>query len=185
MPPHSPVTFMKKREIRATGLALLIAGLALACGEPRGGADDDVASTWKGAAEEVSYPAFASVQLGQKFGHLNEAGELAIPAEFDGVGAFSEGMAPVKIEDEWGYIDTTGTVVVTPEYLRALPFSHGLAPVADLWGWKFIDRTGAQAFERVFESANPFSEGLAAVKWRGKWGYVDTTGRMVVPPRYE
>jgi len=78
-----------------------------------------------------------------KVGFINEYGVKSIPATFDFVMPFSEGLAAFckdckKIpQDEyhrleqgrWGYINKTGEIVVDPEYDKAASFKGGKAEV--------------------------------------------------------
>ncbi|MBD2338877.1 family 10 glycosylhydrolase [Calothrix sp. FACHB-156] len=71
--------------------------------------------------------------------------ENILKVEFDGVEAFSEGLAAVKMGYKYGYIDTTGKLVVRMEYDKAEPFSEGVALVKidekDVHSG-YIDKTG-------------------------------------------
>jgi len=44
---------------------------------------------------------------GDKWGFCDRARKMVVPAIYDDVGPFSEGISPVKLDGKWGYIDTT------------------------------------------------------------------------------
>ena len=44
------------------------------------------------------------MKIGEKWGYINEYGEVIIPANFDATKPFSEGMALINIGKKWGYI---------------------------------------------------------------------------------
>ena len=61
-----------------------------------------------------------------------------IQPQFNNVGYFNEGLAPVKVGDLWGYISKeTKNFFIRPNFNAAGNFSEGLAPVkvGDLWGY--------------------------------------------------
>jgi len=120
---------------------------------------------------------------GQKFGFRDAAGNVIVPAKYDDVGDFSEGLAPVMILKEekmlgvvlstspiWGYIDKTGKEAIPLKYTTHVgSFSGGLARVGD----DFIDKTGVEIFQPVLDpylkQANSFlkkvKSGLLNQNW--------------------
>lgn len=111
--------------------------------------------------------------------------EVLIPAQFDRVRSFAEGLCAVQVGDKWGYIDHTGAWVVQPRYDGAGFFTDGLAGVQTGGVWGFIDRTGRVAIEPAFEDVGFFSEGLVFAVLDGKTGWIDKTGAWVIPPQFE
>ena len=137
------------------------------------------------------------VQMGlgedARLGYVDKEGRLIIP-QFEVVGAFDEGLAPVAIGDHYGYIDKTGQMVIEPQFDDAYSFSEGLARVGmigknaydeDVMLYGFIDRTGHMVVEPQFRSAGNFSEGLCPVARWYTYGYIDKTGQMVIPPHLQ
>lgn len=107
-----------------------------------------------------------------------------IPFQYDDVGDFSEGLAPVKLNGKWGYIDKTGKVVIPYKYDFAYHFSEGLAPVKLNDKWGYIDKTGKVVIPSKYDYAYHFHEGLARVYMNGKYGFIDKTGKEIVPCKY-
>lgn len=119
-----------------------------------------------------------------------------IPAVYDEVLPFSEGLACVKLNGKWGYVDTVGNLVVRTIYFEAGPFSDGLAYVKphgdqgyfDTYGkpvpppFGYVDTKGNLAIPAIYASAHSFSEGLARVELNGQWGFIDTNGNMAIRP---
>jgi hypothetical protein len=128
--------------------------------------------------------------INSKWGFIDRAGKVVVPARFSRVGEFSDGLAPVKVGGthaaggKWGYIDRAGKEVVAPRFDWARPFREGRAgvQVGDKWG--FIDTTGVLVIAPRFESVERFSEGLAAVQEDKKWGFVGPDGAFRIRPRY-
>ena len=123
-------------------------------------------------------------------GFKDLSGKVVIPPQFDDVGYFSEGLAPVRIGEKWGYIDKTGKIVIPPQYTHAHSFWEGLAAVnmGTKWGygrWGFIDKMGKMVIPFQYDEAGNFSEGLAGVAVDGKYGFIDQAERMVIKPQYD
>lgn len=129
-----------------------------------------------------------------KWGFRDATGKLVIPYKYDGVGYFSEGLAPVRIKgvksqngnlsNLWGYINTNGKFIIKPKYSDARPFFDGLAWVEGSNGKIFIDKKGAgfKLYRRITKVL-AFSQGYAAVNIsRKKWGYIDHRGKIVLKP---
>jgi len=141
-----------------------------------------------------------------KMGFVDRNGDVVIPASYDGVEPFSEGLARVQVGSrshaQYGFVDRAGRVVVPVEYKKAAEsFVEGLAAVSrDGSKWGFIDRGGRVVLDFEFDAAASFAEGLAPValgqeelrkrfglrsRLGGKvFGYIDRRGRFVIPPRF-
>jgi hypothetical protein len=125
-----------------------------------------------------------------KMGFKDLTGKVVIPPQFDDVGYFSEGLAPVRVGEKWGYIDKTGKIVIPPQYANAHSFWEGRAAVniGSKWGygkWGFIDKMGKMVIPPRYDYVGNFSEGLAWVAVDGKYGFIDQAGTMVIPPQYD
>lgn len=80
----------------------------------------------------------ASVCVNGKYGHIDTVGQWITPAEYEAVGAFSQGFAVVKDKD-FGYVDRNGVECTAPLYLDARPFREGLAWVRTDEGWGVLE----------------------------------------------
>jgi hypothetical protein len=124
-------------------------------------------------------------------GYINKLGNFVIPAQFDGIGMFSENLAAVRrFGQRWSYIDPDGKTVLPAKYENAGRFVSGLAAVevstAQGYRWGFIDKTGKMAIQPKYVKARVFSEGLAGVQTAsGKWGYIDVEGKLLIPDKFE
>ncbi len=127
----------------------------------------------------------AVVGLDEKFGYIDEEGDLVIPHKFDTGGDFREGLAAVRTSDREGYIDKTGNFVITPRFAEADPFSEGLAAVKLGGKWGFIDKTGNFVIANKYPTASGFSEGMARVCNNSKCGFVDKNGNLAVPLQFD
>ncbi|MDR1882100.1 MAG: WG repeat-containing protein [Prevotella sp.] len=92
----------------------------------------------------------------KRWGYIDRAGKIIIPAIYKNVSGFREGMAVVQNEnDYWGYIDTEGKTVIDFRF-STMPgsFSNGIAIVRkrgdDNASYCFMDKTGKIIKENMY-----------------------------------
>lgn len=56
----------------------------------------------------------AKARIGNKFGFINELGEIVIPIRYDYCEEFINGLSVVTINKKWLVINTKGKVVIQP-----------------------------------------------------------------------
>jgi hypothetical protein len=128
-----------------------------------------------------------AVQLGEKWGYIDAAGEQVISPQFQFATPFYEGRALcMDAGGKWGFIDETGRFVISPSFEDCGRFSEGLAPVVKENGRiAYINPSGEVEFEaqRATEGFG-FREGMARAAFNGKWGFLDNNGEWAIPPIY-
>src|SRR5258708_39628635 len=76
-------------------------------------------------------PSLFVILKDKKWGFMDRAGKIVIPAQFEYELPFSEGLAEVTAgrgrERNIGFIDIHGSPVIPPKYYEAGGFSEGLA----------------------------------------------------------
>ena len=77
---------------------------------------------------------------------LKSTRNVIVPAKYDSIGSFNEGMAWVKLNGKYGFIDKTGKEVISLKYDFARAFSEGLAAVRLNGRWGFVDKTGGREY---------------------------------------
>ena len=140
---------------------------------------------------------------GNKFGYINTKGEKVIPAVFDGIQAFSDGVAEVTIKEKvrsdlgFGhftvYINKAGEVAFPGKYLRASQFKNGIAYVTDFISGKsgYIDKKGKfvltnKQIESEGYSLISCSEGMFEIKnSKGKIGFINSKGDIIFSPQFD
>jgi len=142
----------------------------------------------------------------KKFGFVDKSGTFVIPARFNQVGPFSEGLARAAIivegREKMGLIDHSGEFVIPPHFKtdadfsrNSTDFSEGLAgifegsapTITESSGYSYIDRKGTVILRTPFSYAGRFNDGLACVydSEKGLWGFMDKTGRLAIPIQYD
>jgi hypothetical protein len=58
----------------------------------------------------------ARVNMNDKWGYINDQGEVVIDFIFDDAKDFHHGIAGVKVGDAWGFVNNKGTIIIKPAY---------------------------------------------------------------------
>lgn len=95
--------------------------------------------------EQLSFSeGLAAARQGDKWGYIDEVGNIIIPIQYDDVLSLREGLMPVKKDGQWGYIDKAGKIVIAFEYDIATSFNDGVAHVVMDGETHWIDKTGRE-----------------------------------------
>jgi hypothetical protein len=121
----------------------------------------------------------------EKYGYMNEAGEMLIQNDFLYTGFFKEGMAIVQTEKGVGFISKQGVLQITPEYDVAIEFENGLAIVEKNDRLGVIDRNGRAILEVKYEDVGSLEGEFIYASLKDKYGYYDKSGKLRIPHMYE
>lgn len=94
----------------------------------------------------------------EKWGAIDETGNLVIPYKYDHMGFFHDGRAVIRQNGHSGIIDLKGNFIIPPILNDANPYREGLALVSfDDSSHFFIDTMGCIVFkEKENEELSPF-----------------------------
>lgn len=133
-----------------------------------------------------------AVARNDKWGFIDETGQIVIAPQFESAHGFSDERALVSVGGQPRYLDTSGRFIKTPPFEHGGSFSEGLAPInvgqkrmptvgiiTEPGRWGYIDKSGALALPMKFQLADEFSEGLAAAHLGVRSGFIDHSGRFV------
>lgn len=119
----------------------------------------------------------SKVEIAGKQGFIDKVGRVVVPARFDEVEAFSNGVAMVEFNGKRGLIDKNGNEIVPVKYDLVMAYYSGLIEASISKKYGFLDRMGKE-----------FNNGLARSRIgdekTGKWGYIDENGREVIETKY-
>ncbi len=153
-----------------------------------------VISAWVNRENEVnlfSQGLLAVQDADEKWGYLNEKGDLAIECQFDGARPFNEkGRAVVEQDDAYFFINKKGERVDSTSFAYVGSFAdNGLAKAGkesaggDKYG--YVNEKGEVKIDFLYENCSAFSQsGYAAVKLGGLWGVIDKNGDTVLEIQY-
>lgn len=131
------------------------------------------------------------IKIEDKWGYLDEEGNIVISPQYDKVNEFSNGMATICVEGKYGFIDTSGKTIVEPIYDKVFMFREGLCRVMVDGKCGFVNLEGKLIIPIEFdEPYNPkyfcfFDNGYAYVKKNGKEGLINKEGNYIFKPEYD
>lgn len=117
---------------------------------------------------------------GELYGIMDDSLNFTLPLtpDYDTVGFFSNGLAPVKKDGAAGFIDPKGNVRISLQYQDATSFSEGLAAIKLMGKWGFIDMDEQIAVQPEYDTVSNFYKGAALVKKEGKYNFIDNKGKL-------
>ena len=119
-----------------------------------------------------------------RFGWMGLDGKPVIPAQYESVGFFKEGLAWAEKNGKYGYVNKLNEVVIDFQFTDAIDFEKGRAVIAkgDLSG--IIDRSGTLIFPIEFKDIGQFSEDLIYAQKDSLYGYFDVYGYQRIQPQF-
>ncbi|MEM6263322.1 MAG: WG repeat-containing protein [Bacteroidota bacterium] len=129
---------------------------------------------------------YAIVSRNGKEGIIDVHGKEIVPAIYESVGTFKEGMVAVERREndesksKWGFYGRDGMLKVPFMYDLARPFAEGLAPVQLEGKWGYVNLEGELQIACKYNLASLFFGGKAIVKLGDRNGIIDTSGNWTV-----
>ncbi|GAB3769553.1 hypothetical protein GCM10028818_05780 [Spirosoma horti] len=121
----------------------------------------------------------------RRWGFINQAGERIGPGDWENVGLFTEGLAPVRKQSKWGFCNLEGQLTIDYQFDEVREFSAGLALVRQRGKYGFIDPDGQPVIPCVYDEAGPFAARRALVRQNNAYGFIDERGQVVIPLQFE
>lgn len=127
---------------------------------------------------------------GDKWGFIDEQGQLVIDYTYDFAGPFVDGIAGIVKDGKIGYINKDNEFVIEAKYpykdttvLR--DYSCGLVKIADDDKVIYFDKNGKEVFTRERNTSRDFINDMAIVENSNEeYGYMDTKGNVVIDYQY-
>jgi hypothetical protein len=116
-----------------------------------------------------------------KLGLVNNTGKEIVPCDYDYIGEFSNGLAPVMQNGKYGYVKMkTGQEIIPCDYDYIGEFSNGLVPVMRNGKYGYVKmKTGQEIIPCDYDYIGEFFNGLVSVKLNEKSFYIDKTGKCI------
>lgn len=135
---------------------------------------------------EMFSEGFSTVQIGNKFELIDEAGKYVLPLRnMEYLGSVHNGLASFRANDKYGFIDTTGHERIKSQFEWVDEFSEGFCVVRNDKGKHgYVDTTGKLVIDYQFDYAYKFENGQAKVEVKNLWGAIDKSGKFIVQPTH-
>lgn len=128
---------------------------------------------------------FCDVRKNGKWGFISSGQKEVVPAIYDNVGSFHEGLADVSLDGKSGFVDTTGKVVIKLTFDNVYSFHSGIAKVVNQGRYGLINKKGKTILPSEYESIAHVSDNMIAICKNGLWGFADLSGKVVIYPQYK
>ncbi|RFC53956.1 WG repeat-containing protein [Brumimicrobium aurantiacum] len=113
-----------------------------------------------------------------KYGFMDERGNVVIKANFEYAGQFKNGLAVVIKEGNHGYINKDGELLIDYQYEEAMDFDQGRAVVVEKDKYGMIDVSGTYVLNPEFEDIGSFNDGIAYVQSDSGFQYYTLDGSL-------
>ena len=120
----------------------------------------------------------------QYFGFMDYSGTLIIPAEYEQLGFFKEGLAFAMKNGLYGFINKANEVIIPFQYNSVSDFEQGRAVVEKDEKFGMIDRVGSLIFPLEFNELGTLSEGLVYGSKDSLYAYYDKNYNLRIQPKY-
>lgn len=128
---------------------------------------------------------YIRVLLDMKTGLYHVDKGIILPAEYDQIWEYDDGLAKLMKDRKFGFADMNGRIVVPCEYQHVWSPRNGLIKVMKDGLIGYIKTTGEMVVPVVYQYIWDFQDGLARVVRDGKMGYINEQGNEVVPAIYD
>ncbi len=124
---------------------------------------------------------------GEKYGYVNDSGDVIIPCQYDSALDFKYGRAIVKMDRYSGIIDVEGETIIPFEYTGFNPsYDYNIIAAADNDGkWGLISFKNEKLTEFKYDFIFEFDDGVACILKDHKFGVIDVNGVELVEPKYK
>jgi len=164
--------------IRLLSVVFLLFLLVLA------GCKEDASSI--STASEIEKEYFDDYEVPEeKWGFINEAGQVVIKPVYDDVKDVWDNRVAANYEGKWGYLDDRGHKVIDFKYKQAQNFSSGRSFVQDFDNnWLLIDDRGSIIDTLQYETYGDYLGNYVVVGKGNLKGILDLNAELVIPLEY-
>lgn len=121
----------------------------------------------------------------EKWGFVDQNGEVKIPFEYDFLNPFENHLAYAKKGNKEFFVNINN-IKLEGDFDEARIFTFGLAAVKKNKKWGFIDEKGKLVIPMIYDAVDYFTQNnLSAVVKNGKSGFIDKKGEEIIPIIYE
>lgn len=120
-----------------------------------------------------------------RYGFIDAKGKLRVANRYEGIGYFSEGVAPVKILGRWGFVNSRDQVVINPNYDSVSAFVGDRAVASRDGRWGVINKKGDWVLQPRYGLVTALESGDYRIEANGLAGLATQNGMVLIEPRFE
>ncbi len=126
---------------------------------------------------------YLEFEQGGKYGYIDPAHGVIIPAAFDGTTPFDQGRAIVRIGTKYQIINEKGAIIKSLPYRWVAAFSEGKAIYQDV-DYGFLDHNGEIIISGL-KNAYPFIDGIGVGRFKDiGWKFINDKGTLLSSSSY-
>lgn len=133
----------------------------------------------------VEHEGMRGVLRDGRYGFVDAKGKLRVANRYEGIGYFSEGVAPVKILGRWGFVNVRDQVVINPNYDSVSAFVHDRAIASRDNRWGVINKKGDWVLPPRYSLVTALESGDYRIASNGLVGLAAPSGMVLIEPRFE
>lgn len=127
----------------------------------------------------------AKVLHKNKYGYINDKGEVIIDFKYDWADSFKDGAARVAYKNKFGAIDSKGEVIIPFKYDWIGTFNEGLSRVMLNGKTAYVNHEHHFLIDFRYDYGGDFNNGFAAVQKDEAWGFINKQGVEVIKPQFK
>lgn len=112
-----------------------------------------------------------------KWGFINELGDIMIKPSFEEAALFSDGLAAVSKKGKYGYIDKTGKTIIEYQFQDAEAFNNESAIVKKDTLYGLIDKKGKFLIQPRYQELSEATDDIFMAVKNEKSGYLHKNGK--------
>lgn len=124
---------------------------------------------------------------GSAMGFADSTGKVIIPAQYEDVSTFRNGLATVRLNGKYGLINKAGKEILAPEYNSISDYACGVMWLGTDEGYYLINQDGKRVLPDTYEKAFAFtaSQDRLPIEKDGKIAFFDPQGNQVTDFDYD
>lgn len=122
---------------------------------------------------------------GGLFGYMDRNGSWIIPAQFQEIRKFNDGLAAVMSSGAWGFVSRSGQMVFPAEFDHVSDFFRGLAIVRKQGKFHLVDKNGGFLLEKGYDKISLVPDNYFLIEEEGKMGLVAPDGNLLFEPKFD
>ncbi len=124
---------------------------------------------------------------GAAMGFADSTGKVVIPAQYEDVSTFRNGLATVRLKGKYGLINKEGKEILAPQYNSISDYANGVMWLGTDEGYVLINQEGKRVLPDTYENAFAFtaSQNRIPAEKDGKIAFFDPRGNFITDFEYD
>jgi hypothetical protein len=139
----------------------------------------DLATDYTVMGSFIDGHAKARAQSSRLWGIVSRDGRVVVPLNYQQIGNYREGRAPVKQNNRWGLVGQGGQLIIPVSYDMVAEVRENRVRTKHKGKYGFFDSHGRLIIPFQYDFAKDFQNGRAQVGNQGRYWMIDLTGKCI------